>query len=265
VNSRLDITGNISLFQKHIAGRTVAICLQGKSIETLEQRIDDFKGLNICWAGQTQYDIIQENILNKINESLDIVLDIAEVKYKDEYDKFIRLPNAEKFLHKNSLGLILTQVDIFNNLKKIQDCLCINPQLNCIFIDVKGSNLSIPNSLTLYLLLLTQYGARQIILFGCDGFGKPSEFRKYQNKSDLHTYYYPETAIKSRRIGFGTDTMSALYSDSFKFNEQFPNLYSKYCRDYQIRPVKIYNCNSNSMLTLFETISYDTAVKLCQI
>jgi hypothetical protein len=186
----------------------------------------------------------------------------------------------ENFLHINPTGLFLTTDLVFDGIKKIKDLLCINPRINCVFIDVAHSNLSIPNSLTIYLLLLVHYGAKQIILFGFDGFGNPKAFLNskqseivenlkdadnYSQKSSLESYYCPELVERDRRIGFGNPTTSALFSDSPAFNDQFLDIYENYCKDYEIKPIKIWNCNLNSMFTLFEKIDYNKARTLCRI
>ena len=275
--SRLFVEGKISLFRNNIYNETVCLCLQGKSIEELEKRIHEFQGLPMRWAGQNRYDCIQTNILNKINAKMNVVMDVGTVRNEDEYDEYIRIPRIEQILRINPEISVLSTHKVFTNLKDVKPLMAVNPAFNFVFIDIDNSNLFIPNSLTVYLLLLAQYGAKQIILFGLDGFGNPKAFQDkvpsvelmsadgYNSKMDVETYYMPDIVRRDRQIGFGNSNMSYLFSDSPPFNAHFQEVYEKYCADYQFEPVKIWNCSPNSKFTVFEKINYSRAIELCRL
>mgnify|MGYP000754621218 CR=1 FL=1 len=80
-----------------INGRTVAMCLQGKSIEQLEDRITELKDVDICWTSLGVFDIVDTYILAQIDKTLDIVFDCASVPHAriPHYEKYMELINNE--------------------------------------------------------------------------------------------------------------------------------------------------------------------------
>ena len=244
-----NIGGNLDLLRRTISNRTVGICLQGASLHILENTIKKFESLDICWAGINRFNVIQDYILNQINKPLEIVLDIADVARADDYDKAVRIPRLETFIKKNEGGVILTKVSILENMLKVSKTVALNPKHSCVFLDTDNCNFCIPNSLTLYLFLLTRYGAKQIVLFGLDGLT--------QNHTLLTAYYRIESLLKERQIGFGNKHLCYLHLDAALFNTSFLGLYTKYCVEQNVIPLKIWNCNPDSYFTLFPKISHE--------
>jgi len=244
-----NIGGNIDLLRRIIYNRTIGICLQGASLDLLEKNITTFESLDICWAGINRFNVIQDYILNQIKKHLEIVMDIADVARADDYDKAVRIPRLETFIKKNEGGVILTKVSILENMLKVSKTISINPKHSCVFLDTANCNFCIPNSLTLYLFLLTRYGAKQIILFGLDGLT--------QNHTLLTSYYRIDSLLRERQIGFGNKNLCYLHLDAALFNISFLGIYKKYCLENNLTPLKIWNCNPDSYYTLFPTISHD--------
>jgi len=236
-----------------IRSRTVLVLLHGKTIETFEYLINDFKDMDICYAGINQFTLTENNILAKIGKRFDIVQDCSEVAFPDEYEPKLRVPRISQFVQRPDQNCVLTTEKVYGIWCKRglgwtkDDERYVNK-----FVLVEPYVLrSVPNSLALYLLYLARFGAKKIILLGCDGYvGKPNE--------DLLTYYRHEEVAEEREIGFHDKNASGLHSDSSNFEIQFTELYTWYKAMHGIPDIEIVNCSPHSTFNLFRKINYDT-------
>ncbi len=265
----LKVTGAVHKISEIIGNREVGLMLHGKSIEELENRIEEFKDYDVCWVSLNKFDIMQKYILNKIDKNLRMVLDIGEVHYRDDFEKQIRIPRWLEYLQREDDNLLVTSQDIIDGIHEVAGENILDPYQHKIVSMHGCRQLEVPNSLGVYLLLLTQYSAKKIFLFGCDGFGRKSAFKntplwsgkemefRDENQS-LATYFKPEYTKQERIVGFKDETASGLHSDSPTFNDQYNKILSRYCQENNLRPVETVNVSFNSLFTIFRKISYDT-------
>lgn len=236
--------------------RTVAIVLQGKSVEELERCIEDFKDKDICWASLGVFDIIEDSILSKIGKNLDIVFDCATVPEArlEYYETTVRFPRITKFLERgNNLwitthGLIRDSVKPFRPdiLEKYSSQIL---QVDSIFpLSEVPKYMDVPNSVTLLIAAMLCGGASKIVIFGLDGY-------KGDPKQGVNFYYKPSQIRKERFVALGTDEDPGISRDTDGFQVRFPKILSNY-RNLFNNWCEIYNCSPNSHYQIPTNINY---------
>jgi len=250
-----------------IQDRPLGICLQGKSIQELEDRIEEFKDANICWGAMNRFDIYQNFILNKINKMLMVTMDVGEVHFVEAYEKNIRIPRWKEYL-KNPEAVIITSEEILENMKTLCDWDIVNEYANQLIIIENCRKIKVPNSIMLYIMVLAKLNVKKIILFGFDGFGNPKAFKDtpvwdgtelaytHQNKS-LSSYYKQDEVVEERWIGYKDERASDLHSNCPTMNDQYRKTMGLFCKENNLIEPEIVNCSINALYTIFRKISYD--------
>jgi len=237
-----------------IRNRTVGIVLLGKSIETLEQRIEEYKDYDICWSSLNLFTPVEDYILSKIGKQLEFVYDSCTIPQPlfFDYENSHRLPRMEKYLAREnniwitSYGMIRDSVIPIKghwyeqNRHKIMIVDGLFPQ------NIRGDMMSVPNSATLMLASAIAAQAKNIIIFGMDGYAKDSE-----------TYFKPELIRKERLLTVGSEVDTRINSDTDRFKQDIPKLINTYKHLFNNLDAKIYNCSKNSVYEMFPKIDYD--------
>ncbi len=265
----ISLKGAINEFKSLLDDRPLAICLQGKSIKELEDRIDEFYEKRICWGAMNRFDIYQDYILEKVNLHLEVAMDVGQVKNVEEYEKCLRVPRWEDFLRRGKKNILITSEEILANIKRITTWDILEFHADQVIIIEKCNDIQVPNSIMLYLMILAKLNVKKIILFGFDGYGNPKAFKntpiwdatemecsKYINKT-LTAYYEQDTVLEERRIGYGDERASDLHSNCPTYNDQFTKTYGLFCKENNLTPTEIVNCSPNALYTVHRKISYD--------
>ena len=263
---KINIVGAISRLSTIVQNRPLGICLQGKSIQELEDRIEEFKEAYICWVAMNRFDIYQKYILDKIDKKLSIVMDVGEVEYAEDYEKQIRIPRWKDYLL-NPDSLLITSVEILENIKLISGWNIIEEHQNQLIMIEECRKIRVPNSIMLYLMVLAKLKVNKIILFGFDGFGNPKAFKdtpvwsgkelEYEHeKESLEAYYKQESVLEERRVGYHSDSRSDLHSNCPTFNDQFWATYTLYCSENHLQVPEIINCSPKALYTVFRKVDY---------
>jgi len=264
----VNIKGAIPQFQEILQDRPLAICLQGKSIIELEDKIEDYKSIPICWGAMNRFDIYQNYILDKVGLNLQVTMDVGEVKYVEAYEKVIRVPRWKEYLSQGN-NILITSEEILSNVREIITWDILEEFSNQIIVIEKCRDIQVPNSIMLYLMVLAKLGVKKIVLFGFDGFGNPKAFKdtpvwdarefepeKYCNKT-ITAYYRPETTLEERTVGYQDVRASDLHSNCPTFNDQFKKTFNLFLKENNLSEPEIINCGINSLYTVFKKISYD--------
>ncbi len=227
-----------------IGGRTVALLLNGASIKTLEDRIEDFAHFNLCFMGINRFSAIEQNILFKIGEAFDIIFCMSE------QDIPRRVHDIMEFLHRNQPNLVMTTLCAMTWLEEAKrnqlldmygGKLYLMPRLMC--------RPAYPISLEVIIDELTKAKVGHLILFGADGYLEPGkgqgkselEIIRWNQQKMLNTYYDAEFFKNERRAtGVGIGTM--------RFNKNFR---------YQPDKIKIMNCSIASQYEHIPRTTYD--------
>lgn len=252
----------LSKLKQIINNRPVAIMVHGKSIETLEQRINEYKDLDVCWVSMNLFSIMEKFILSKINKKLDIVLDCSTVANSNlvNYENNFRQPRLKEFLSKQYNNLWVTTkgiIDLYKNI--INKNKFINTYINKILIvdtifppSQIAKYMSVPNSLTLLIAAIIAGGASKIVLFGCDGYrGKVS--------IGINSYFKPNLQRIERYNALGSSLDPGVNRDTDGFEGRFSRLYKEYKLLFN-NNVEIKNCSNISVYKCLPKITYDEVI-----
>ena len=219
--------------------KPVAILLQGPSVSELEDKIHLFKDKDWIWASLNRFQMMDDYILPKIGEELDIVYSSNNGRFDQE------LRNIKKFISKEG-KLFITSKDRFDQHSGIFDgCSAFIDSMGEDFITERSDwsfSTRSPNSLTCLLFSLGRLGAKDIYLFGCDGISR-------EGKLFYHQERYPMI-----------NSQTSLLEDTLHMNLSF---WSNWDSVMPYRP-RIINVNPESSVTCFEKCSYEEVVDVVQ-
>jgi len=236
-----------------INGRTIGIMSHGKSIYELEHRQSQFSELDICWASFNYYDLMQDNILNKMNKRLDIALECAAGRTKT-FELLTRIPRMGEYIQKDCLvlstwRLMRTQYEkmgLLNTYEEFKD--------DIILCDNILGILNVPNSLSLLIYTVAVCKPKQIILFGVDG------YKKTQG-DEFSTYFKPDLQKEYRKNLLGGKLEYTLHETTDDFEKLFLKSYEKYCDQFHVDTPKIYNCSPGSHFKSVNNLNYTEVLK----
>ena len=254
------LKGIVEKIEEIIDERPVFVVAKGASLNTLKERIEDFKDLDICWATLNDFHYIEDTILNKINKKFDLVSDCATVTLVEHYENLIRIPRFTDYLSRSDNLLMLSNLVIEKCFKdQNREDLLEKYEHKIITIDnlfkLPGCPKEVwnkpPNSITLLYAFLIAGGAKKIVNFGLDG--------TTLNTNLIETYYMPEVVAQERLDAFGDQRDGSLKTDTSEFNRQWPTIFEIYKKAFDNKEVRIYNINPNSSIKVFNSITYEDA------
>ncbi len=258
---------SIDNIRKVVEGKTICLITGGKSIEELESRIEEFKDLNVLWAGMNRFELVEDNILKKINKHFDIIGDCSTVGYelRNNYERKVRLPRFEEFLTREENNMLMTsEIVITQSFVELSrgDLPTKYGHKIAVIEEIYSYPESRPpelwspppNSLCLAISMLVAGMAKKIICFGFDGF----PYSKNMTTDQILESYYKSDKIKEDRIiAFGSVTSGNLVGDTVSVNKKFPSLWSMYKSVYNNPTVEIVNCSPKTFITAIKTINYN--------
>lgn len=233
------------------------ICLLvglGRTIETLEERIEEFKDFNVVWCSMSSFDIPQKYILDKIGKHFEIVFDCSTVHFAEEYELNRRIPRIKYHLdtYKDSVYMC-TKTDKANNYQLRER---IAPDFNrdyndrILYVEDLGID---PNpycvSIHLFIASLYKMNAKEVILFGQDG----DSLGRYSNHVES---YYKSELIKEDKIIAG-NLVYNLVGDTNNVNIYY-DAQLQHTLGYIPRPL---NCSPGSTFTIFPVTDYNTVIE----
>ena len=256
---------SIDKLKNIVKGRVVGIIARGGSTKILEERIEEFKHHNICWASMNLFKPAEE-ILAKINKSLSIVSDCSNVKNWHTYEPQVRMPRFKEYLEKDENLLFISETVIRDCFRRdsffqiFQRYMNKIATIDDIFTHPK-SPISIweapPNSITLLLAACIAGGAKKIIMFGYDGLApKGNQTRNMLDHNCIETYYRADLEKEDRLASASTIEFGSLSTDSFFFERDWPQIWNIYKQTYE-NNCDIVNCSPGTMFTVIKEINYD--------
>ena len=250
---------SIEKLKKAIRGRTCCVISKGKSVEELEQKIEMFRDKNICWVIQNRCDYIEDAILRKIGETVDIVSDCATVSKIEIYEPEVRFPRFYDYFMRGTDGILATSElvleqclgevgrhdvrETFNKKIVTIDKLFAENDCDPIVWDKP------PNSFTLLLAFLIAGQAKKIIVFGLDG--------ARTGQKILESYYNTKAVTGERRLAFGDDRPGSVVGDGKDFIDRWERIFQAYKTSFNNQDVEIFNCSPITIFNTFKKITYD--------
>lgn len=230
-----------------------AILAHGRSLEELERRIDEFKDFDIIWCGMNCFNPSEE-ILKKIGKEFMIVFDCATVANDVEYELKVRLPRLTEYLSRPNKNIYMT---LRNSLYELRNR--IGSDFNERFKEkvIYAGDLGFDTtqffvSLPLYIISLFKIGAKNMILFGADGFG--TDRSNTTNFNNIESYYRPNIILEER-IFSGID-----FFDTYVDNERINTSFIPMAQQILGYIPDIINCSPNSYYTAFKKMNYDDTI-----
>lgn len=241
-----------------INGRPCFVLAKGASLRNLEEKIVEYKDLDVCWVTLNDFNYIENSILSKINKRFELVSSCDTVLLVKEYENSIRIPRFTEYLERKDNNLLM-----LSNLV-IQQCF-YDQKREDLYEKYKHKIVSIedlfsmetcpkevwdkpPNSITLLYAFLIAGGAKKIVLFGLDGF--------QPNIGVLASYYMPEVVTKERKDAFGDYRDGSLKTDTSDFNQRWNNIFEMYKKAFDNQDVKIYNCSPITTVKAIQKIDF---------
>jgi hypothetical protein len=259
---------SIEKLRDAIKGRTVCIIARGASAKILEERIEEFKDCDVCWASMNLFKPA-EDIVEKIGKKLELVSDCSNVKNTQIYEPQVRIPRFEKYLSQGNTLLSSRTVfkDVFMNHNKLDMYDKYKEQIAIIeeVFEHEDAPDSIwdapPNSITLLFAACIAGGAKKIVVFGYDGLkGELASQRTRLDRQSVHTYYRDDLEREDRKIAASSEEIGSLSTDSYFFERDFPKLYKMYTEVYK-NNCEIVNCSPNTMFTVIRNTTYNEVKK----
>ena len=234
-----------------INNRTVFILSHGASIISLENTIQEYKDIDVCWVSLGLFTNMEKYILSKINRRLDIVFDCASCPDGciKNYEMNYRFPRLKEFLNRPDNNLWITTTGL-----KRDSIVPYGPEMlqygaktflvDSIFpANQIGLWMDVPNSLTLLIAAMIAGQAKKIFIFGMDGYANNFETKL------IDTYYRPEEQLQDRLAAYGLDKETGISRDTYNFRKRFPILLKNYqrlfrnnCQIYNVSPGSLYQC-----------------------
>lgn len=234
-----------------LINKTCCVVCHGNSLNILEQRILEFKNLDVVWCGINYFNPSEE-ILKKINKSFSIVFDCSTVKNALSYELVARLPRLKEFLNRENTKYITLKTGR-DNLYELRNR--IDPDFNEKYKNkiLYGEDLFFDTnqfcvSLHLYLTILLKLGASKIILFGADGGGLL--------ENNVDSYYNPELMKVDKLLAHGNLEYN-MVGDNANVNTTFEPIMKSI---FGYVP-EILNCSPITKYTVFSIITYDEAIQ----
>lgn len=240
-------------FKRLIHGKPVAILLLGYSIYELEDRIEELKGLDICFASVNRWLPLEENILSKIDKQCSILMSSADPdlfiedisSFLDRQDENVYVAERMQFKAQGGENLLRLYENYDDKL--------------LFFTSYYDQALTMPNedyplhlirdnSLSILLALIAIAEPSAIVLFGADG-GRISNEGLYYR--DVTQAIHPDT--------LGPE--DSLIRDSYWFNQNMLRTLELVRRTHKVRECEIINCSEKTYLTTFPIWSYNETIE----
>lgn len=249
---------NIDKLKEIINNRVVCIVLHGKSVEGLEQHIESLKDLDLCWISVTDFPMIEDFILSKIDKKLDVLFDCATVPHAriPHYELYRRLPRLSVFLNREMNNLWITTFGLIrDSVKPYYPQLLDSYEQKILLVDSIFPQdeipkwMDVPNSATLVIASAIAGGAKKIILFGLDGY-------KGDISKGINTYYKPDIVAQERLAALGRTQDPGVNRDTINFEERIDKLIKEYYNLFN-KKTPIYNCSPDSVYETPKKINYE--------
>lgn len=253
----------LSNLKSIVKGNTCFICAAGKSLNILENRIEEFKDLNVVWIGMNYFSLPEHFILTQINKEFNIVFDCASITNPEIYEPQHRVPLLDSYLSRKEKNLWITAYSLLKDMRKAgQNDFILKHKEKTLILDPILRNpdypkevlVRPPNSLSYLLSILVAGQAKKIVIFGFDGLLKDD---KRTPEDNIKTYYKSDFVRKERILGCGWLHPGILAWDSEQFDERFPKILEIYKKIFNNHTVEIVNCSPKTIIKVLKKIDYN--------
>lgn len=212
--------------------KPVFLLLPGPSLEELESRIPRLQDLDVNWASLNRFNLLEE----KLGILFNLVYISSPVRVEELKEEIVHLLRTSGIFVTNS-QITAEYEHLYRKARNMG-----SPSTTWYCTNLAYEPGVWHNSLTAFLLWLSNMGFKEIYLFGCDG-GKVGK---------NGNIYYGQELIDTQKEQFDARKLS-IPRDTQLMNEQYWSLYKKYF--VQNKP-KIINVNDDSLVTCFDKLTW---------
>jgi len=205
-----------------VKNRPVAILVHGTSIAQLEDRIEDFKEFDLCYASVNLFSMLEKRILGKIGKKFEMVYCVSQARMEQE------LGNIKEFVRRDSSTFITTNKIDLPDTK--------------VFYNKKP--MLFWNTLSRLIELLVRARVKDIFLFGADGGAIGRDIYYAQDEFRLNERY---EKMENKYI--------CIRNDTTKMNNELPKILGNH-------NTRILNVSPESHINCFTKIDYDGALNI---
>ena len=250
----------IEAFKRIVGNRDIALLVHGPSIRQLEERIGELAGQDVCYASLNQFPRMEESMLPKIGEKLDLVMignPLSFSEHEEQIYEFLSRDDDNMFITSEFATTGMDAARVGNGgFKQAFASKLIYFESQFYYPPMPARPLHFPSGNTLSVLLpfLLLGEPRRIFLFGSDGGG--------DSKSRNGAYFFsdaPESDVDHRRV---TETYRRLRLDARQCDQNVGPSMITVSAMYGVPMPEVYNVCLDSAYEAFPKISYDEAFKM---
>jgi tetratricopeptide (TPR) repeat protein len=250
----------IEYFESVIAGRDVVILAHGPSIRSLEERIGELAGQDICYASLNQFPQVEERILSKIGEHLDLVMVGNPQSFEDHEEKIHEFLSRDEdnIFAGSHYATTFIQIDRFSDkaFKETFDSKLIYFDCQHYYPPtlIRPLHFAAGNTLSVLIPFLLLGKPRRIFFFGADGGGDPA--------SNDGAYFFsesPDGETDRKRVA---ETFRRLRLDARDFDQNIEAAMILVSAMYRVPIPEIFNVCLDSAHQTFPMISCDDALEM---
>lgn len=250
----------IEAMKRIVGNRDIALLVHGPSIRQLEERIGELAGQDVCYVSLNQFPRLEEPMLTKIGERLDLVMignpltfgeheeQIYEFLSRDDDNMFITSEFATTGIDAARFGTEGFKQAFASKLIYFESQFFYPP------IPVRPLHFPSGNTLSVLLPYLLLGKPKRIFLFGSDGGG--------DSKSQNGSYFFsdaPENDVDRRRVA---ETYRRLRLDARHCDQIVGSSMITVSALYEVPMPEVYNVCLDSAYEAFPKISYDDALEM---
>ena len=246
-----DTPKRLKRFKRLVGGRPVAILVPGYSLYEFQDRIEDFKEFDICYASINKWLPLEQDILSKIDKRFSISMCgaapdgfIEEIcSYLDREDDNIFITERMNFKEAGGQNIIR----LYDNYdKKLLFFTSFYPAQDRPSSDYPLHFIR-ENSLSILTALITIAEPSAIIYIGADG-GRINKDEFYWQRVNEFTH------------ADGLKYESSVERDTGWFNQHVLITLKLTRETHNVKQCEIINCSEKSYLTPFQKLSYNETI-----
>ena len=245
-----------------VGGRDIALLLYGPSARELENRIDELRNRDVCFASINKFDEVEQRFLTPIDRALDLVVAGNPNDMRQRWAAFhnyLQRPDRNMLMLTAYATIGLPPhlcagdafVDAFN-----EKLLYFHTGGPMPISPLSPLNFWGGNTLSVALPLLALSGPKRIFIFGADGGAEPP------TTLGAGVYFFGETAEVDSSERRQREASRRLTHEAKQCDQNAPFSVMAIVKLFRRNPPEIYNCCPHSNYTAFERISVDAGLRM---
>ena len=257
-----DVPPRIERLQSIVRGRDIVVFAHGASLQIMEQRIEEFAGLDICYIGMNRFVPTEEYLLKKIGAELDVIAITPPQRINE------MMPHILEFLRRSKKNMLLTSgyaLEVSMPPNPSRDAVEQEFDEKLIYYDSGGQWPASPqdplhviasNTLSVVLPFAVIGKPRRIFLIGADGYIVPDSEGPSHFKKNTKEFVYCDSGDLEAKFD------EILSRDTFEFNGTWETNVEAFAALYDTDVPPFFNVGPGSQIAITPKISLDECLEL---